>query len=423
MRFVYSVLLYILIPFVLARLLVRSARNGGYLHRWNERFGYGAAIDDPFVIWVHAVSVGETRVAAPLIKALMERYPQCRVLVTTMTPTGSEQVRQILGESVSHRFVPYDLPGAVRRFLDRAHPRLAVIMETEYWPNLFHGCAARGIPLLIANVRMSERSARAYRRFARLTRATLDQVTLFGVQSEADARRIRRIGARDGALRVTGNMKFEVRFPASLREAAEAQRREWGAQRPVWIAASTHEGEDQFVLEALHSLRQDVPHLLLVLVPRHPERFGSAAQMARRAGFQVALRSDWTNRDLPPGTDVYIGDSMGELLLLYGAADVAFIGGSLVPRGGHNMLEACAQGVPVVFGPHTFNFEEIAALTLERRAGFCVRSVNELEQCLRRLLADPNLRFETGQAGQRMVAENRGALDRTLALVEELLPE
>jgi len=423
LRFVYSALLYLLVPFVLVRLLLRAARNRGYLERWNERFGFGEPIDGECVIWVHAVSVGETRVAAPLVKALMERYARCRILVTTMTPTGTEQVRQLFGDSVSHCFVPYDLPDAVRRFLDRSHPRLGIVMETEYWPNLFHGCAERGIPLLIANVRMSERSARAYQRFSRLTHVTLDQVTLFGVQSETDLRRMQRIGARPAALRVTGNMKFEVRFPASLREAAEALRRDWGAQRPVWIAASTHEGEDQFVLEAFHSLRQDVPDLLLVLVPRHPERFSSAAQMARRGGFRVALRSETVDVELGEETDVYIGDSMGELLLLYGASDVAFIGGSLVPRGGHNMLEACAQGVPVVFGPHTFNFEEIAALTLERRAGFCVRSVNELEQSLRRLLTDPNLRFEMGEAGQRMVEENRGALDRTLALVEEVLPE
>lgn len=420
-RRIYSLVLYILVPAVLVRLLLRGMRNSGYWHRWGERFGFVESLADR-PLWVHAVSVGEVRAAVPLVAALEQRYPGQRILVTTMTPTGSRQVRELFAGRVAHCYVPYDLPSAVRRFLRRTRPRIALIMETELWPNLFHFCAAAAVPIVVANVRMSEKSMLRYQRFAAFTRLTLSQVRLFAAQSDADAARLRTLGAEPGRVHVTGSMKFEITPPASLRERAEALRRQWGVQRPVWIAASTREGEDELVLEQFRLLKRQISALLLVLVPRHPERFANVTRLCRRAGFEVALRSE--QRDaLKPEIDILVGDTMGELALLYAASDVAFVGGSLVPTGGHNLLEPAAAGVAVVFGPHMFNFAEIARLTRERGAGRQVRDSAEMGIAVGAYLENPNLRFNAGDAGRKMVEENRGALERTLALVEPLIKQ
>ncbi len=418
-RRIYSLLLYLLLPAALVRLLVRGLRNHGYWHRWGERFGFVTQFPQG-AIWIHAVSVGEVRATVPLVAALEQRFPGRRILMTTMTPTGSAQVRELFGIRVAHCYVPYDLPSAVRRFLVRTQPQLALIMETELWPNLFHFCAARSIPIVVANVRMSEKSMRRYQRFGTFTRATLAQVRIFAAQSEADAARLRVLGAAAQSVHVTGSMKFEINPPASLREQAQALRRQWGAQRPVWIAASTREGEDELVLEQFGFLRQRLPTLLLVLVPRHPERFATVARLCRRTGFGVELRSE-RQATLAPGVDILVGDTMGELPLFYAAADVAFVGGSLVPTGGHNLLEPAAAGVAVVFGPNMFNFAEIARLTRERGAGTQVGNSDEMGRAIAAYLENANLRFNAGDAGRKMVEENRGALERTLALMDPLL--
>ncbi len=418
-RRLYSLLLYLLVPAVLVRLLLRGLRNRGYWHRWNERFGFVAHLPEG-TLWVHAVSVGEVRAAVPLVAALEQRCPGQRILVTTMTPTGSTQVSELFGSRVVHCYLPYDLPSSVARFLDRARPQLAVIMETELWPNLFHGCAARAVPVVVANVRMSEKSMCRYLRFSAFTRATLSQVRLFAAQSEADATRLRTLGADPQRVRVTGSMKFEINPPASLREQAQALRRQWGAQRPVWIAASTREGEDELVLEQFQWLREQFPELLLVLVPRHPERFAQVTRLCRRTGLVIALRSE-RDAALSSDVDILVGDTMGELPLLYAAADVAFVGGSLVPAGGHNLLEPAAAGVAVVFGPHMFNFAEIARLAAERGAGRRVRDSGEMGAAVAAYLANADLRFNAGESGHKMVEENRGALQRTLALLDTLI--
>lgn len=418
----YNGLLRLLVPVILVRLLWRGLRNRGYWYRWGERFGCGPRLTSGRrVLWIHAVSVGEVRAAVPLVRALQDQYPEHTLLITTMTPTGSAQVRALFDATVEHCYVPYDLPSAVERFLDRAHPEVAVIMETELWPNLFHACARRHIPLCVANVRMSEASMRGYRKVARLTCATLAQVTRFGVQTQADAARVKYLGAPESAITVTGSIKFELKLPASLRESAEVLRHEWGWERPIWIAASTHPGEDEMVLEAYARLKTRSPRLLLVLVPRHPERFSLVAKMVRKAGLHTVLRSEQVG-GLAPDTEVLLGDTMGELQLFFGATDVAFIGGSLVPTGGHNVLEACALGVPVVFGPHMFNFHEIATMTRERGAGRQVNDADSLAAAVADYLENANARFEAGEAGKRMVAENRGALERTLTLLQELIP-
>lgn len=416
----YSLILYLLLPMALLRLSLRGLRNPAYWRRWPERLGYGPVMEQAGCIWLHAVSVGETRAAVPLVRALQQHYPGRPVLMTTMTPTGSAQVRALFGDQVAHCYVPYDLPGAVHRFLERTHPSLAIIMETELWPNLFRHCRARAIPLLVANVRMSEKSMTRYMKFPVLTRFTLDQVSLFGVQSETDAARLRTLGAPLERVRVTGSIKFEIDLPPGLTVAAAELRKRYGSGRPVWLAASTRDGEEQGVLAAYRTLKRRFPNLLLVLVPRHPERFASVARLCRGEGFAIALRSAQPPA-LDPATDILVGDSMGELPLFYAAADVAFVGGSLVNSGGHNVLEASAAGVPVVFGPHMFNFADISRLTLERGAGRQVADVTGLAATVAEYLADPVLRQATGEAGRRMVEENRGALAATLGWVDKLL--
>lgn len=420
-RTIYSLLLYLLVPAVLVRLLARGWRNPAYWRRWGERFGRIAPLAGR-VIWLHAVSVGEVRAAAPLARALLERRPAHRLLVTTMTPTGSDQVRSLFGERVAHCYVPYDLPSAVRRFLDRAHPEAALIMEAELWPNLFAACRARGIAVMVENARMSERSLRRYRRLARFAAATLDDVSALAAQSEADAERLRQLGARPGTVHVTGSIKFEIDLAASLREAGEFLRGQWGRERSVWIAASTHEGEEAAVLAAFAELRRRIPKLLLVLVPRHPERFAAVARLVRKGGYRLARRSEQGGA-LDPATEVLLGDTMGELQLLYLAADVAFIGGSLVRGpGGHNLLEAAAAGLAVVFGPHMVNFEEASRLTLEHGAGVQVRDTAALTEAVGAYLAQAERRATAGEAAHRMVESHRGALARNLRLIEGLMP-
>jgi 3-deoxy-D-manno-octulosonic-acid transferase len=410
---------YLLMPYVIGALVWRALRYPPYWSRWAERFGFVTAPRGQRVIWVHAVSVGEVRSSAALIEALAEQFPHHRLLVTTMTPTGADQVRDLFGDSVSHAYVPYDFPDAVSRFLDRARPELAVIAETEFWPNLFAACRRRGIPLHLVNVRLSQASFRGYSWFPQSTRRMLAETDLICAQSSLDAQRLRNLGVPDRLIRVTGNLKFDVELPASLLAEGRALRRGWGEQRPVFIAASTHAGEERLVLEAFREMRRRFPTLLLVLVPRHPERFAGVARLCRGARYTIALRS--TRADVAPWVDVLVGDTMGELHRLYAAADVAFIGGSFVRRGGQNPLEACAVNVPVIFGPHMFHFEEISALALERGAARQVQSVAELVEAVALYFEQPALRQAAGSAAHSLVAENRGALARTLKHMSEAL--
>jgi 3-deoxy-D-manno-octulosonic-acid transferase len=419
-RILYTLIIYLLTPFALLRLVWRGLRARGYWQRWGERFGFVPVHEGPAPIWVHAVSVGEVQAAAPLLHVLLKRYPELPVLVTTTTPTGSTQLRSLFESRVSHVYMPYDLPGAVARFLDRARPRLALVMETEIWPNLYHACARRGVPVLLVNARLSARSADGYRRAGALTAATLSCLRGIAAQSRADADRLIGLGAAPERVHVTGSIKFDMKVPASLTEQAAVLRRDWGVHRPVWIAASTHEGEDELVLEAHRRIRMRFPNALLVLVPRHPERFTRAAALCREQGWETVLRSE--QAPTPADAAVFVGDSMGELLLFFGAADVAFIGGSLIPHGGHNPLEASAQRVPVLFGPHMFNFEQIAQLLLEAGAAREVGDSGQLADSVMQWLADPAARDAVGERGAAVVEANRGARDAVLAMVGEALP-
>ena len=328
-------------PVVMGRLAWRARRNPDYLRGLGQRFALGTPVfGAASPLWIHAVSVGEAQAAVPIARALRERHPEVPLLFTTTTPTGRDRIRQALGDTVRHCYVPYDLPWLMGRFLDRIRPRALVVMETELWPNLFAACDVRAVPVVLANVRLSARSARGYRWAGRLSREMLQRVSSIAAQSQSDATRMLSLGAPPESVEVTGSVKFDLHLPASLREEAQVLRRSLGPERSVFIAASTHEGEDAQVLDAFARVLVAIPHCLLVLVPRHPERFAAAAALSRRRGYATALRSRAPSSF--DGVDVFVGDSMGELPLFYAAADVAFVGGSLVPTGGHNMLEPAA---------------------------------------------------------------------------------
>jgi 3-deoxy-D-manno-octulosonic-acid transferase len=418
MRSLYSLLLYAATPLVLLYLFLRGLRSPGYLRRWPERFGFFAPPRRTGGIAVHAVSMGEVNAAAELVKSLADRYPDDPLYFTTFTPTGSERVRTLFGERVFHVYAPLDLPGAVRRFFDRLQPRLLVIMETEIWPNLFREAEVRKVPILIANARISPRSFGGYRRFRRLTAAALVRVSHIAAQSRADADRLLALGATEANTSVLGNLKFDLQLPPGLLQEGESLRLGWGAERPVVVAGSSHEGDERPLLEAFGRLLQKFPDALLVVVPRHPERFGKAAQLARDAGLKVARQSE--SAGCPPSAQCFVVDAMGELLRYYAACDVAFVGGTLAPIGGHNVLEPAALSRPLVFGPHTANVTDIADQLLERGAALRVSDEDELETALRELFDDPERRNRMGQASSGLVRSGQGAVGRTLDLIERL---
>ena len=427
MRWLYTALFYLLVPAIVLRLWWRSRRAPAYRRRIGERFGWfgeacGVAVPGQGDgIWVHAVSVGETIAAAPMIRRLQERYPSARIVVTTMTPTGSERVRALFGDSVDHVYAPYDVPDCIVRFLNRTRPQLAIIVETELWPNTIHACAVHGIPLLVANARLSARSARGYRRLRALAGPMMAELTRVVAQNAADGERFVELGLPRERLRVSGSNKFDLALEPELQERAVAIRAGWGAERLVWIAASTHEGEESIALEAHRRLRARHPDALLVLVPRHPERFGPVAALVERMGLRCQRRS--AGRALEADTAVLLGDTMGELLCLYGCADIAFVGGSLIPRGGHNMLEPAAWGLPLITGPSDYNFREISALLQQADALALVEDVGERAAQLQALAADPGQRSRCGAAARQVVDANRGALDKLMAEIETLLPD
>jgi len=412
MRWLYTLIFVLLLPVVLLRLYWRGRANPGYRQRWSERFAR-LPLMKTGGIWVHAVSVGETLAAVPLIRALQQRYPHMTITITTTTPTGSERVRAAFGDSVQHVYGPYDLPWLVNRFLRGVRPRLCLIMETELWPNLLAGCRDASVPVVLVNARLSRRSARGYARVGVLTRAMLANLTVIAAQERSDARRFRRLGIAVDRVVVTGSIKTDVVVTPAQREAGAALRALLGVERFVVIAASTHAGEDEQVLDAFTQLRAQQPDAALILVPRHPERFDAVAALVARRGFTTARRS---RSDANVSTQVLVGDSMGELMALYAASDVAFVGGSLVATGGHNLLEPAALGLPIVQGPHSFNF---AALVRRfRRAGALVEVQNAeaLAQVWQRWAAR-DARARDGEKALTELAALRGSLERVLTLV------
>ena len=419
MRLLYSLVLYLAVPVLLLRLLWRARRAPAYARRWGERFGWVAPLaTDKTVIWLHTVSVGEFLGALPLIRALMQD-PDRLLVITTTTPTGSERVRQTLGRQVVHVYAPYDLPGSVERFLRRIQPRLLLVMETELWPNTLAACARQEIPTLLINGRLSERSARGYARAGALTRAMLQALTEAGLQSRAEAERFQMLGLRPEATHITGNIKFDLSLDRALRDKAAQLREIWsqGGARPIWIAASTHKGEEELVLNAYCRARTQLDdNPLLILVPRHPERFEPVARLCRRRGLSLAKRS---RGEAPEhSVQVLLGDTMGELLLLLGTGDLAFVGGSLIRGGGHNLIEPAAWGLPVLSGPSLFNFAEVSRLLREAGALTLVDSDRALAEAWLTLMGDKPLRERQGQASLGVAHQNAGAMEKTLALIE-----
>jgi 3-deoxy-D-manno-octulosonic-acid transferase len=412
----YSFTFYLLLPLILFYFLWRSRREPGYRKRWHERFGAGPAVA-PGGIWLHVASFGEAQASRQLVENLLKQYPQLPLTLTCITPTGSECIRQLWGERVAHAYLPFDTPMAVTRFLDRVQPRLALVLETEIWPSLYAACASRRIPLLMVSARMTEAALARFGRFPgiSLLRDTLGCTAGILAQTESDAERYRRAGAPAEQVQVVGNLKFDFCLDPSFASRAQVLREGWGAARPVWIAASTHEGEETIVLEAHARLRKHLPDLLLVLVPRHPQRFDAVAGLCAAAGWVTARRSRGETGDTRSA--IVLVDTIGELNLFYATADVAFVGGSLVPVGGHNLLEPAALAMPILVGPHMHEQAQMTELLLASGGVRTVRNVDELTGAVGDYLASSARRHQAGDAARQVIEQNRGALTRVLAQV------
>ncbi len=409
LQFIYSQLIRLILPFILLRLWWNGRRAPDLRRNWHQRLGLVPAMRGA-VVWVHAVSVGETIAAAPMIRRLLARNPGITILMTAMTDTGLAQAQKMFGDQVHYAYAPYDTPGAIRRFMDRVNPRILVIMETEIWPNMIRQCRARRVPVFLINARLSERSARGYERVRSLAAPIMRSISWVAAQAEKDAERFRRIGVAPAKVAVTGSVKFDVDIPEDVRAAA-AELRQKLAGRPVWIAGSTHGSENDDLLAAHGRVLTDHPNALLILVPRHPDRFEPVAERAVKEGLTLARRS----RGEDPGrAQVYLGDTMGELMMLYGASDLAFVGGSLIKRGGHNPLEPAGWGIPVFSGPHIFNFETIYQRLLDDRGVKLVADADDLAAHVSSLFSDDKERQAIGQRALAVVNKNRGALDKVV---------
>ncbi len=410
-RALYSLALYLLLPWALLHLVLRARRQPAYLAQVGERFGLFPKTASSGVIWIHAVSVGETRAAEPLINALQARHPEHRILLSHGTPTGRQTGIELYGERVERCYLPYDFNWAARRFLNRFRPVVGIFMETEIWPNLIQVCSDADVPLYLVNARMSQKSARGYRRAGALVKEAMANFACTVAQTDRDAQRLRELGARN--VSVAGNIKFDRRAPPEMLALGGALRTQFGAHRPVLLAASTREGEEALILDAL--FLADIRGLLTIIVPRHPQRFGEVEEMIRRRGFKLQRRSE--NRPVEADTRIVLGDSMGEMFAYYAACDIAFVGGSLLPLGGQNLLEACVVGRPVIVGPHTFNFEDATLQAIEADAAIRVAGASELIERTEALLRDPGRRRAMSEAGKQFTDAHRGATARTLDLI------
>jgi len=419
MRFAYALITYLMMPVYAAYWAVRGLGNRSYRDRFGQRFGFGYPLMTGGSIWIHAVSVGEVQAAVPLIKSLVKQFPDRRLLVTTVTPTGAARVEALFGDSVQHCYIPFETPYAVTRFFNSVQPDIALILETEIWPNLYYECGRREIPLVLVSARISPNSMGTYRSFLPLFRETLSYGIVIAAQSEADAERFRLLGAAPERTKVTGNIKFDIELPKDLLESGDAFRRENFAERPVWVAASTHDREEEQVLHAHELVRKQFPDALLVLVPRHPERFATVRGLLHKQGLNFVARTDGV--PCTSDTEVYLGDTMGDVPLFYAAANVAFVGGSLVPIGGHNLLEPAALGRPVVTGPHLFHTQDIAGKFEKLGASITVNNAGQLGAAVADLFADEARATDIGNRGREIVQQNKGALDRLLKLLEPLL--
>jgi len=412
----YTALLYLLLPYVIFHLLWRARRQPEYLRHWGERFGRYATRSVRPVIWLHSVSVGETRAAAPLVKALQTSYPEHQILLTHMTPTGREAGEQLFGNGVLRCYLPYDYPFAVENFLAHFRPQLGLMLETEIWPNLVEACQDAKVPLCLVNARLSSKSLRRYARFGRFIQDCLRQFALVAAQTGEDAERLAALGARDVA--VMGNLKFDISPSDTAMVLGHSMRQSFGPGRKVFLAASTRDGEEERILDALQKI--SVHGLLTIIVPRHPQRFDAVVQLLEQRGVHYQRRS--AQQDIGVETQVLLGDSMGEMFAYYAACDLAFIGGSLLPYGGQNLIEACSVGKPAILGPHTFNFSGAAKGAVAAGAALRVADEFELVREVEKLLLQPELCQRMGQAGLEFSRQHQGATGRVMALLQRLLP-
>lgn len=424
LRLIYTTIFTLALPIILVRLWWRGRKLSSYRGRIGERF---AVIPKPHykhhqTIWFHTVSVGEFIAASQLIQRILDTQ-QFNIIVTTTTPTGSEQVSKTFGDKVYHVYAPYDLPFLLKRFLRTLQPDLAVFMETELWPNTLRACKNAGIPTLLANGRLSEKSAKGYKKFSSLTQPMLQDLTFAAIQNATDAERFIQLGLQQEKTAVTGSIKFDVCISDALKQTAHALQLQYNLNhsRSVFIAASTHKGEDEIILEAYKLALKTHPNLLLVLVPRHPDRFSSIYDMCKNQGFQVIKRS--SSQAPTEDTQIILGDTMGELMLLFGTADIAFIGGSFIPNGGHNYIEPALWQLPILSGPSQFNFASVAQALSDANSLFTVDSAHALAEQLTVLLSQPELRITAGKAGKAVVAQNQGATDKHLNHIFKFLPK
>lgn len=420
MQVLYTILLYLIQPLIWLKLLIRSRKAPDYRKRLPERYGFCKNKVQPHGILLHCVSVGETIAAIPLIKQLQLRYPTLPITVTTMTPTGSNQVKKSLGNSVSHVYLPYDLPGSLRRFFNILRPQIVIIMETELWPNLICSLHRRHIPLIIANARLSQRSATGYAKLGKSIRRLLPKISHIAVQNQFDYERFIALGMPIKQMSVTGSIKFDITLTDEQQHIIADLKSNWSYQRLVWIAASTHQGEDDLILLTHKMLLQRWPDLLLVIVPRHPERFAVVEKLIADNGFCYQLHSE---KQVPIAqTQVILGNTMGELMSLYGLADIAFVGGSLVERGGHNPLEPALHHLPIIMGEYIFNFTVICQQLIQANGLWLAKSTtNDLFTKLNQLIADQQLRTAMGENAFQVLKQNQGALMRLLDIIEQQL--
>ena len=422
-RLLYSLLLTLLLPLILTRLFIKGSSDNRYRRNIGDRLGQITRPLGTIDVWIHAVSVGEVNAAVPLVTAFRKIHSRCRILITTTTPTGLDQVTAHLGDRVVHCYLPFDHPFFIARFLRTISPRLLIIMERELWPNIIHGCHKRSIPVVIANARLSQRSCNRYAYVLPLMRPALAIVSAVAAQTEADRSRLMTLGAHPDHILTTGNIKYDVTVSAKTMDTAQSMRQDWGRHRLIIVAGSTHEGEEAVLLDIFDPLREHYPGLLLILAPRHPERFDAVFQLVKNRGFNPHRHGDGSTV-VPPAAEVHLRDTMGELPLLYAAADIAIVGGSLIEIkgiGGHNLLAPCAVATPVLFGRYISDFLEISHNIVERAAGIQVHDSNDLRDKLKKLLNDAALRNRMGANGIQVIKENRGATQRTLELCIPLI--
>lgn len=420
MIIIYNIIIYLIQPILWIKLLWRSIKTPGYCQRLTERYGFFYKKVQQGGILLHSVSVGETLTAIPLVYALRNRNPRIQITITSMTLTGSERVQSAFGKDIYHVYLPYDLIGAMNRFLNHINPSLVIIMETELWPNLIIALHRRNIPIVIANARLSYRSAERYKKVKNFSALIMKRITIVAAQNEEDGIRFLELGLKKSQLIITGSLKFDISITPEIAEKALNLRQKWAPQRQVWIATSTHDGEELLLLQVHRKLLKIFPNLLFVLVPRHPERFQEVQEMILKARFSYIMRSSGKSPSI--STQVVIGDTMGELMLLYGIADLAFVGGSLINRGGHNPLEALAYAIPVLMGPYTLNFRDICRKLTKEGGLITVTDIPSLVKEISILLTNDRYRFYHGYHGIKVLHQNRGALQKLLKLLDPYLP-